>query len=147
MLMRVRSECRACTRSSSRSHARIATSPAKLLIASREPRAAGTVWSVCGARGGRSCAKAGAPRIAIRTVQAARIASGSEVRNRCGLPKQRELALPRLRQVAVQVRVRGILLDGAVRLLDGAIDGRNARFEDPHGFGIQPRAARLQGLL
>ena len=54
--------CRACTRRESRSQVWTSTSPARFSIASRAPRATGTVWSVLGVRACRCSSSAGVPQ-------------------------------------------------------------------------------------
>src|SRR4051812_47226584 len=102
MLTWVRAWCRAATWTESFSQVWMITSPAKLLTSSRAPRATGTVSSVCGGalRGAAACAST-----SVRTTLVSNIVSWNSTLadERHAAAEEGELALPRLRQMAVEI--------------------------------------------
>src|SRR4029077_15275922 len=66
---------------------------------------------------------------------------------RRGAPEQHELPLTGIREVRVQVHVRGVSLQRAPTLVDRLIDRGEVLLQHSHGFRIQLRALGLECAL
>src|SRR5690242_4211 len=84
---------------------------------------------------------------AVRIVNGSFSWSAARADERAGAAQQRELALLELREVAVQIRVRGIRCQSAPRLLDRLIDRGQIGLDDPDGLRVEVRSSRVQRSL
>src|SRR5579862_8628537 len=139
-----RSEWFTSTRTASRSHVLMLTSPAKLLTSSFVPFVTLTVWSVVARAAAKSIA-------AIMTVPLSLSAFSCQlvrfVRERRRAPEEIQLPPPRLDEMSTEITVRRIRLERLPRLFDRLVDDLQVVFDDRDGRLVQAGTAALQRLL
>src|SRR5260221_3107608 len=143
------------------SHVWMITSPAKLLIASRVPFCTATVSSVFGTSsrpaGASACASVSAMSSPVISIVAfcllpfafCLLTLSLSLRSyQCRrAAEERELALPRVREMVIEVDVGGIGRQRRPRLIDRLVDRVEVRFENPDRARIEVRASGVERLL
>src|SRR2546425_895015 len=136
--MRSRLEWFASTRTALRLHVLTAISPPKLLTSRRAPLRTGTVVSVC-------CRARAARVVSVVSIPSSFLASGAGQGRR--LPQQLQFAPHLLGEMQVEIRVRRVSRQRALRLADRPVDDPQVLLDHPHCRGVELPAVALERAL